>query len=181
VAVELKLAAAQAARGDHAAFRSIVDNTKDGMFRLSCRMLGNVPDAEDALQDAYVKAYRALLDGKYTGEARVETWLYRIVTNSCLDALRRRRVRAVPVEEEVRAATPSPDAPLSPDAALALKELDEWLRDLPDDQRAVVVLRCVEGLTSAEAAVLLDCTEGAVEQRLVRARATLRKRRHDDA
>lgn len=172
--VELKLAAARAARGDHTAFRSILDHTKDGMYRLSCRLLGNPVDAEDALQDAYIKAFRALSDGNYTGEARVETWLYRIVTNSCLDALRRRKVRAAgPPAEDTRA------EPQSPELRVALTEIDAWLGDLPDEQRAVVVLRCVEGLTSAEAARVLGCTEGAVEQRLVRARATLRERRDE--
>jgi len=174
--VELKLAAAQAARGDHAAFRSIVENTKDGMYRLSCRMLGNANDAEDALQNAYLNAYRALRDGRYTGESRVETWLYRIVTNSCLDALRRRRVRAATPPDS----THEPSAELSPEATLALREIDAWLAELPDEQRAVVILRCVEGLSSKDAGEILGCSEGAVEQKLVRARATLRKRRDDE-
>ena len=174
--VELKLAAAQAARGDHEAFRSIVETTKDGMYRLSCRLLGNVSDAEDALQNAYLNAYRALRDGRYTGESRVETWLYRIVTNSCLDALRRRRVRAGTTTDTASEGTTH----LSPETTVALRELEDWLSELPDEQRAVVILRCVEGLSSKEAGEILGCSEGAVEQKLVRARATLRKRRDDE-
>jgi RNA polymerase sigma-70 factor (ECF subfamily) len=177
VVVDLKLAAARVARGDQESYRTIVEHTKDGLFRLCCRMLGNAIDAEDALQDAYVKGYRSIADGRFSGESRVDTWLYRIAANTCLDALRRRKVRRVAAESE-----PAEEimAPLSPEASLALSEIEEWLGELPPDQRAAVVLRCVEGLTSAEAAKVLGCSAGAIEQRLVRARATLRGRRDDD-
>jgi RNA polymerase sigma-70 factor, ECF subfamily len=168
--IDLRLVAAQAARGDHAAFRRIVDSTKDGMFRLACRLLGNASAAEDALQDAYIKVYQALIAGGFSGEAKLETWMYRIVTNTCLDALRRRTRVAPPALDE------EPHASVSTEARLALGELEKWLGELPDEQRAVVVLRCVEGLSTAETAQALDVSEGAVEQRLVRARATLRGR-----
>ncbi len=169
--IDLKLVAAQAARGDHAAFRRIVDHTKDGMYRLSCRLMGDTGEAEDALQEAYVKVYQALLRGAFSGDSRLETWIHRIVTNCCLDALRRRRPRAELDD------TASNDA-VSPEARLALREIDAWLGELPPEQRVVVVLRCIEGLSTAETAAALAISDGAVEQRLVRARATLRGR-HD--
>lgn len=167
--VDLKLVAAQAARGDHAAFRRIVDHTRDGMYRLACRMLGDAAEADDALQEAYLKAYQALRREGFAGHSRLETWIYRIVTNACLDALRRRKSK---LRERVDR---SDEAPGSPEQHLALRELDQWLGGLPAEQRAVVVLRCVEGLSTAEAADALGISQGAVEQRLVRARATLRE------
>ena len=71
------------------------------------------------------------------------------------------------------------DGRVETEARLALRELDRWLGELPAEQRTVLVLRFVEGLTSAEVAEILGCSEGAVEQRLVRARASLRQRGND--
>jgi RNA polymerase sigma-70 factor (ECF subfamily) len=142
-------------------------------------MLGNVADAEDVVQEAYVKAYRSLLDGQFDRRAKVETWLYRIVVNATVDARRKRarRVPAVPVEEET--ALPIEEGESPAEARLALTELADWLGELPPDQQLALVLKAVEGRESAEIAEILGCSEGAVEQRLVRARATLRQRRDD--
>ena len=88
--VDLRLVAARVARGEASAFRAIVEVTRGAMYRLAARLTGNLGDAEDALQEAYVDAYRALSQGKWDGRSKVETWLYRIVTNACLDLLRSR-------------------------------------------------------------------------------------------
>jgi RNA polymerase sigma-70 factor (ECF subfamily) len=135
-------------------------------------MLGNVVDAEDVVQEAYVKAYRALSTGEFDGRANVSTWLYRIVTNQAIDAMRgrARRPKATDTADETMSDLASAEQ------KLALAELSDWMSDLPPDQRAALVLKAVEGLTSPEIAEVLACSEGAVEQRLVRARAALRKR-----
>jgi RNA polymerase sigma-70 factor (ECF subfamily) len=135
-------------------------------------MLGNVVDAEDVVQEAYVKAYRALSTGEFDGRANVSTWLYRIVTNQAIDAMRgrARRPKATDTADETMSDLASAEQ------KLALAELSDWMSDLPADQRAALVLKAVEGLTSPEIADVLQCSEGAVEQRLVRARAALRKR-----
>lgn len=137
-------------------------------------MMGNTADAEDVVQDAYVRAFKALSSGQFDGRSGVQTWLYRIVTNGCLDALRRRKVRPVAAADPPEGQF---DGQLEADTRLALGELDRWLGDLNPDQRAVLVLKAIEGLTSPEIAEILECSEGAVEQRLVRARAALRQRR----
>jgi RNA polymerase sigma-70 factor (ECF subfamily) len=165
------------ARGDAAAFRQIVDHTRAPMYRLAARLLGNFPDAEDALQDAYVNVYRGLAAGRYDGRSKLETWIYRIVSNTCLDALRKRRVRSTQPEREARF-----DGPVTTEARVALRELDEMLAGLSPQDRAAIVLVVVEGFTVREAAETLECSEGAVEQRLVRARNALRaKRREQEA
>jgi len=135
-------------------------------------MLGNVIDAEDVVQEGYVKAYRALMSGEFDGRANVTTWLYRIVTNQAIDAMRSRKRRPQPTDT----ADESISDLASAEQKLALAELEDWMSDLPADQKAALVLKAVEGLTSPEIAEVLQCSEGAVEQRLVRARAALRKR-----
>jgi RNA polymerase sigma-70 factor (ECF subfamily) len=137
-------------------------------------MLGNVSDAEDLVQEAFVKAHAAMLAGQYDGRASVSTWIHRIVCNLAIDQLRagRRRGRFVEVADELAA-----DDTQSADSRMALLELTEWLGELPAEQRAALVLSTLEGHSNAEIALMLECSEGAVEQRLVRARAALRERR----
>lgn len=158
--------------GNAAAFQVIVDATSTRLVRLAARMLGNVVDAEDVVQEAYVKAYRALQTGEFDGRANVSTWLFRIVTNQAIDAMRGRARRPKPTDT----ADESTSDLASAEQQLALRELEDWMGELPADQRAALVLKAVEGMTSPEIAEILECSEGAVEQRLVRARAALRKR-----
>ncbi len=168
----LEQAAARVATGDSAAFQIIVAATSDRLVRLAARLLGNISDAEDVVQEAYVKAFRALLADQFDGRSSVPTWLYRIVTRTAIDALRsnkRRKPHESPSE-------PSFDGGAQAEARLALAELVGLLETLPEDQRVAIVLKSVEGLSTPEIAKILDCSEGAVEQRLVRARAALRAR-----
>lgn len=170
---DLENVAQRVRAGDVGAFRALVEATSNRLVRLAARILGNLSDAEDAVQDAYVKAFQSLTAGSFEARARVETWLYRIVVNQCLDALRQRRRRASEGEQAVE---PTWDGAASAEAHLALRELRDLCSDLPEEQRAALVLKAVEGFTSRETAEILEISEGAVEQRLVRARAALRER-----
>lgn len=178
---DLKLVAKQAADGDRAAFRTIVVHTQDRLYRLAARIMGNTADAEDVLQEAYVRAHRALTEGRFESRANVSTWLHRIVTNGAVDALRARdRRKEDAAAEERDSSAPRVarfDQHVTQDVKLALRELGEWLDALPPQQRAAIVLKAIEGHTTAEVAEILELTPGAVEQLLVRARATLRLRR----
>ena len=166
----LEDAARRVQRGDVSAFRIVVEATAARLVRLSARIMGSVAEAEDVVQDAYVKAYRALCEGQFDARARVETWLHRIVVNASLDARRKRaRSRTEALEADVAIEGPA-------EATVALRELAGWLDELPDDQRAALLLKADE-MPSAEIGEVLGCSEGAVEQRLMRARAALRKRR----
>ena len=174
---ELERWAEAVATGDRGAFDALVRGTERGLFRVAARLVGDYDEAADVLQDAYLRAYRALASGEFDGRARVSTWLYRIVTNGALDAVRaRRRRRLEPLDG---APEPARDGAGDLAARAALRELGALLADLPDEQRACVVLKELEGLSSAEVARVLGVSEGAVEQRLVRARATLKKRTAD--
>lgn len=170
---DLEAAVARVVVGDVEAFGQIVQETSHELVRLAARLLGSVPDAEDVVQDAYVKAYRALTGGRFDGRAQIKTWLYQIVTRTAIDALRSQARRPISSDHTDEITGDGASA----EVQLALRELSEWLDVLPPDQRAAVVLQAIQGFSSKEAAELLGCSEGAVEQRLVRARTTLRARR----
>jgi RNA polymerase sigma-70 factor (ECF subfamily) len=155
-----------------ALFERWVEGTADALYRLAARLLGDLDAADDVLQDAYLKAFAALRKGEFKGDSEVKTWLYRIVVNTALNARRseaRRAANLPPAQLEVESRERL-------EARLRLRELSDWLHELPDDQRAALVLKELEGLTAREVAAVLECTESAVEQKLVRARAALRTR-----
>lgn len=161
--------------GDTSAFQQIVAQTSVRLVRLGARIMGNQADAEDVVQEAYVKAFRALKAGEFDRRSSTATWLYRIVVNGAIDAKRSRNRRGETSDEAVE--TAAWDGAASAEARVALTELDEWLGSLPTEQRATLVLQSLEGMNNGEIAEVMGVSEGAVEQRLVRARATLRQRR----
>lgn len=171
---DLSLLARRAAKGDVEAFAGIVRETQGRLYRLAARLSGSTNDAEDVLQEAYVKAFNALQEQRFDGRSSVQTWLYRIVSNAAIDATRRRKARPVSNPDD---AEPREDSSVDPEGRMALRELDEWLSELSVEQRSVLILRAVEGFSTVETAEILGCSEGAVEQRLIRARANLNKRR----
>ncbi|ABC80333.1 RNA polymerase sigma factor [Anaeromyxobacter dehalogenans] len=154
----------------------IVRETAPRLYRLAARLTGDLAEAEDVLQESYVRACAGLGGRAFQRRSSIETWLHRIVVNASLDALRARRRRSA---RETHAAPA--DEVLDPGASLearaALRELSEWLDELPAEQRVALVLKEIEGHSASEVARLLGCSEGAVEQRLVRARTFLRERR----
>ena len=173
----LHVAAAQA--GDERAFRALVEPYRRALEVHCYRMLGSVHDAEDVSQDTLLRAWRSL--ERFERRSSIETWLYRIATNACLDELERRPRRAEPVEVE-----PYPDERLAdavtsiadPAARYAQREGMELafltaIQRLPGRQRAVLILRDVLGWTGIEAAELLDTTVTAINSALQRARATI--------
>jgi RNA polymerase sigma-70 factor (ECF subfamily) len=160
------------ARGEEEGFAELTRQSRPMIYRLLRRLLENPTDAEDVLQDTYLRAYAFLATARFREEASVRTWLYRIATNGALDLLRRQRHRAqTPPPAEL---APSPEAQV--EARLSLARLHALLAGLPPEQRAALILKELEGLSSAEVGRVLACSEGAVEQRLVRARRYLKER-----
>lgn len=153
----------------------IIRETAPRLYRLAARLTGDLSEAEDVLQESYVRACTQLAGG-FEGRSSTETWLHRIVVNAALDVLRSRRRRSAR-ESRGAPADEALDPTRSLEARAALRELSGWLEDLPPEQRVALVLKELEGRSAGEIASLLGCSEGAVEQRLVRARAFLRERR----
>ena len=170
--------------GDSQAFETIVRANGSRMLSVAQRILGNREDALDAVQAAFISAYRSR--AQFQGDAQISTWLHRIAVNSALMVLRSRRRRA---EDSLDALLPefqpnghhteqfqSWDEPA--DVTLGRRETAESVRraidQLPETYRTVLMLRDIEGLSTKEAADALDVTENAVKIRLHRARMALR-------
>ena len=161
---------------DRAAFEQLVAEHADRLYSIALRITGSPSDAEDALQEAFVSAYRNL--ARYRGEASPRTWLYRITLNAALQRLRERPPHEYLDEESEAAEGPRDwtDRAEDPAVAAELRErVEAALADLPPDYRAAVVLRDVEGLSAREAAQVLDIGEAALKSRLHRGRVLLRQ------
>jgi RNA polymerase sigma-70 factor (ECF subfamily) len=175
--------AARAARGDHGAFERIMRRHNRTLFRTARAILRDDGDAEDALQEAYLQAYGAM--DKFRGDAKLSTWLARIVANQALQRLRKRERRAQILPLQQSDAEPALEEPADvrndngPEAAAQSGELRRVLEGqidkLPDSYRAVFMLRAVEELTVEETAEILDIPPATVRTRFFRARSLLRE------
>ncbi len=161
--------------GDPQAFGELVRRYERDVFNLAYRMLNERGEAEDAAQEAFMRAYVNL--DRYDPERPFKTWLLSITSNHCIDRLRRRRLTWLSLEEPL---PPHPaltsDTP-GPEEALLTSErnllVQEMLADLSPEYRLAVILRYWYDLSYAEIAEMLGTTESAIKSRLFRARQTL--------
>lgn len=153
---------------DETTFTALIREHDEGLRGLAYRLLGDRSRMDDAMQEAYISAYRAL--PRFRGEASLRTWLYRIVYNACLDELRHER-SVVPIDN-VRTL---PGRGADPVESLSVREsLAAALAALPEEDRAAVLLVDGAGFDYRSAAEVLGIPEGTVGSRLNRARADLR-------
>jgi RNA polymerase sigma-70 factor (ECF subfamily) len=162
---------ARAVAGDQVAFGEVVRHYDDRLRALAWRLLGDRAAMDDVLQDAYVKAYRALCS--FREDAAPGTWLHRITYNACIDELRRRQRRPTSAADDL-AAAPDP-SPTPDDVAVDRSALAVALDALAPDHRAAVLLVDAEGYDYASAGEVLGVPAGTVASRLSRARAALRR------
>ncbi|HMA47689.1 MAG TPA: RNA polymerase sigma factor SigM [Frankiaceae bacterium] len=154
--------------GDPYAFDLLVRRHRDQAWAIALRTLHDPDEAADAVQEAFVSAYRAA--GSFRGDAQVSTWLHRIVVNACLDRLRRRRARpTVPLDEDLPLAAPG-DAIAERETRLVVQEA---LSRLPAEQRLAIILVDLEGRPVEEAGRILGVPAGTVKSRCCRGRARL--------
>ncbi|GAA2945341.1 RNA polymerase sigma factor [Streptomyces enissocaesilis] len=166
------LLAVRAREGDEEAFEVLVRRHGPPLLRLGLRMLGSRTEAEDAVQDAFVSAWRRLPE--YRGEAAFRTWMYRIVTNRCLNLLRARRpVTGLDAVPEPAAPEHTGSPARAAEAGAALEELSAALGRLSPEQRACWVLRELHGLPYEEIADAVGISHQAVRGRIFRARRSL--------
>lgn len=170
--------------GDREAFTRLVDETSGHIYRVALQILGDEQDAEDVLQETYIKAFRALPD--FEGRSSVTTWLYRIAVNEALMLVRKRKPQTISVDE---------GAPFDPEAesegieivdfcclpegellsSESRKFLDRAIQNLPTNLRVVFVMRDLEGMSIQETSEALGLSENNVKTRLLRARLRLRQ------
>ncbi|MFB7669265.1 RNA polymerase sigma factor [Kitasatospora sp. NPDC056138] len=165
--------AVRAAEGDDDAFAALVRRHSSVLLVLACHLMGDQPDAEDALQESFLSAWRRLPE--FRGDATFRTWMYRIVTNRCLSALRSRPPPTAPLDSAPEPATPtSGDLPeRTAEANAATAALTQALTRLSAGQRACWVLRELHGLHYDEIAHVTGTSEQAVRGKLFRARRSL--------
>nr|WP_245428691.1 RNA polymerase sigma factor [Rhodoplanes elegans] len=157
---------------DELAFRTLVERHVDRAFALALRILENRADADDVVQDSLLKVWTHRHRWE-CGRAKFSTWLYRVVTNRCIDL--RRRPRNEDVEAVGEVADGAPDAVTAMHRSEVSELLDAAMNRLPDQQRIAIILSYHETMSNAEIADVMDTTVSAVESLLKRARQQLRK------
>ena len=160
------------AAGDPHAFAELVHRHRDRMWAVALRTLGDPEEAADALQDAFLSAFRAA--GRFRGEAAVTTWLHRIVVNACLDRLRRKTLRpAVSMGDDAALDSLAPKS-IDPTSAHELSlDITAALQQLPFEQRAALILVDMMGYPVDDAAKVLEVPAGTIKSRCARGRARL--------
>jgi RNA polymerase sigma-70 factor (ECF subfamily) len=169
-------------RENHA-FAELLDQNSAKIYRLALKMVGNAQDAEDILQETFIKAYKNI--DKFEGRSKLSTWLYRIAVNQSLMVIRKRKQDELPLDAEVEIQNGDTvprqivDWCCLPEKELLSSEthlhIKEAIKTLSDTNRAAFLLRDVEGLSTREAAEALDISESALKVRLMRARMQLRE------
>ena len=172
---------AKARGGDTDAFRVLVERHSRPLFRLAFRMTGNQQDAEDVVQDSFLRAYRQL--GKFDERASFGTWLYRIAVNCSLDLVRSRKRRSehmAPVDSEMEdpvlslpALDPTPDRLAM--SGEVRERVAEAMNELSASERTAFVLRHFEGMCIEDVSQVLGCQPGAAKHSVFRAVQKLRR------
>ena len=163
-------------QGDEAALETILRLYEKKVYTLCRRMCGNDEDAQEAAQDAFLALWRSAKS--FRGDASLSTWLYRLATNACIDLLRRNKRGGERVSLDDETTFELVDESPLPEQALERKEtqrrINEALAALPEEYRAILLLREAEGLSYAEIADAMHMELGTVKSRISRGRVLLR-------
>lgn len=170
--------------GNTDAFGEIVAKYEKRIFNLALRYCGDSQEAEDLTQESFLRIFKAL--PSFRGEALFSTWVYRIVTNVCLDSLRRKKKRPEPIldqplttdsgELERELASPDPGPAHYAEVAERTEIIRREIASLREPYRSAIILRDLEGLSYEEIAEILNVSPGTVKSRIHRARMLLRER-----
>ena len=166
----------QARRGDQTAFGKLIEAYQRPVYNLAYRMLNNSGEAEEAAQEAFIRAYTRL--HTYNPDHKFSTWMLSITSNYCIDLIRKRRALLLSIDEPL---PPHPalmsDGQKGPEAQMEKSEhqdmVQSLLQELPEDYRQTVVLRYWHEMSYEEIAEMMDTTVSAIKSRLFRARRQL--------
>ena len=159
--------------GDKEAFGALVEQYRDNVYRLAYRMCGNAYDADEAAQEAFVAAWRALPN--FRGDAKFSTWLYRLTTNAAIDVMRREKRHQTVGDGEMIEVADDADSPQETVERTEQQEaVQKALATLSEEYREVLLLRYMEELDYAEIAEVLQLPSGTVKSRINRAKAALK-------
>ncbi len=172
-------------KDDGQAFEELISPYQKKVLNLAYRMLGNVSDAEDAAQEIFIKVFRSLYS--FNEQSAFSTWLYKVATNVCLDILRKRkrqnggalisinRYSSQDDEYELPIEDGAPSPYEEAQKKEAMRALKSALDLLSEEQRAVIVMRDINGLSYEEIADVMECSLGTIKSRINRSRLALRK------
>ncbi|MFO7681894.1 MAG: sigma-70 family RNA polymerase sigma factor [Chloroflexota bacterium] len=166
----------QARQGDKTAFGNLIEAYQTPVYNLAYRMLNNSGEAEEAAQEAFIRAYTRL--SSYNPEHKFSTWMLSITSNYCIDLIRKRRALLLSLDEPLPAHPAlQSDKSKGPEAQMVINEQQEMvqnlLQELPEDYREAVVLRYWHELSYEEIAEIMNTTVSAIKSRLFRARRLL--------
>ncbi len=173
--------------GDVAAFEELIEAYQKKIFNLAFRIVQNYDDAADLAQEALIRIFRSIAN--FREQSSFSTWIYRITTNVCLDEIRKKKnARVLSLDEEIHmedgemkrqimSDDPQPDEVAEREELRRL--IDDAIKSLPEDQRLVLTLRDIQGLSYEEISKILDCPGGTVKSRINRARQALKNVLYD--
>ena len=174
---EVKLLVARARSGDHSAYSSLVNRYKESMFRLAFKLLRREADAEDAVQEAFIKAYVHL--DSYDESYSFYTWISKILSNVCFSAMRARDWRVSPASDQLLQGLRVADPAMHPEAFALVQSRDDLLRraisGLPEKYARILILRYWSDLSYQEVADATNQSLGAVKTQIRRATLMLRE------
>lgn len=172
----------KAKMGDEKSFESLILGCQSKAYNIAIRYLKNEEDAMDALQESFIKIFRHLKSFKE--DSRFDTWVYRIVVNTCNDILRKNSTRKTTdsifrSEDDKETMIEIPDSSGSPEEMFDKKEKSEFIvacmDKLSQDQREIIILRDIQGFSYDEISEILKCSVGTVKSRINRSRLKLRE------
>lgn len=173
----------QAIQGDEAAYKQLLENYRGAIFNLLYKMVRNKEETEDLVQEAFIKAFRAL--PSFNEEYAFSTWLYKIAINNCIDHMRKKRLKTYSMDKPVQSKDGEvdrefPDTSMSPDKQVLHEErtniIEAAIDELPENYKIAIILRHSEEKAYEEIADILNIPLGTVKARIFRAREMLKKK-----
>ena len=172
----------KAKAGDADSFEKLIENSKSKAYNIAFRYLNNQEDAMDAVQESYIKVFKGL--NSFKGNSAFDTWVYRIVINTCNDFVRKNTKNkenySIYYEdgEQIKELSQIMDTDSQPEQVLMKTEINRYILDclerLPNEQKEAIILRDIQNFSYEEIGKILNCSEGTIKSRIHRGRNTLR-------